>query len=299
MKEVVVRMGECRCTSDPAAELATYSLGSCIAVALHDPVATIGGLIHFVLPDSRIDRQEAEANPYMFADTGVPLLFRRMRRMGADSGRLTVRVAGGAQVWKDASRFNIGRRNYLALRKLLWDAGTMIHAERVGGDTWRAVRLHVGSGGIVWHKANESEREPGPETSLDENRLTSCRALVVDDSAAMRGFIRRAMELCGFHGSACLEAGNGNEALNVLDREKVDIILTDINMPEMDGEELVFRLAMNGSLHSTPLVVISPDATEMKIRQMISMGASGYIIKPFVPERLRLELDRVLGGIRD
>ncbi len=123
------------------------------------------------------------------------------------------------------------------------------------------------------------------------------RILIVDDSPAMRSFVRRVIDLSGFDASLCLEAGNGAEALEVLHREWVDAILTDINMPVMDGEELLQNLAGDSLLGSVPAIVISTDATEKRIGRMLSLGAKGYVTKPFAPEELRAELERTLGEI--
>ena len=97
MTPVVVGMADGRVSGDPGQVLATYALGSCIALALHDPAARVGGMLHFMLPDSAIDPEKARRNPWMFADTGIPLLFRQAYEMGADKRRLVVRAAGGGQ----------------------------------------------------------------------------------------------------------------------------------------------------------------------------------------------------------
>lgn len=118
--------------------------------------------------------------------------------------------------------------------------------------------------------------------------------LIVDDSPAMRSFVKRVLELSGFEMSACHEAANGKEALEVLGTEWVDVILTDINMPVMNGQELVQNLAANESFGSIPVIVVSTDRTEDRVHQMISLGAKGYVKKPFQPEELRAELEKVL-----
>jgi two-component system chemotaxis response regulator CheY len=122
------------------------------------------------------------------------------------------------------------------------------------------------------------------------------RILIVDDSPAMRSFVRRVIDLSGFDASFCLEASNGREALEILGKEWVDAILTDINMPVMDGEELLRSLAGDNLLRSLPAIVISTDATENRIERMLSLGARGYVTKPFAPEELRAELERTLGA---
>lgn len=122
------------------------------------------------------------------------------------------------------------------------------------------------------------------------------RILIVDDSPAMRSFVRRVIDLSGFDAALCVEASNGQEALKALRMEWVDAILTDINMPIMDGEELLRTLAADGFLRSIPVIVISTDATESRIERLLSLGARGYVTKPFAPEDLREELERTLGA---
>jgi chemotaxis protein CheD len=143
---VVVGIGDCKVTDEPV-EMVTYALGSCIAVVIWDPVARVGGLLHFMLPESAVDRDtQGRANPYRYADTGTPLLFRAAYEKGAEKRRLVVRLAGGANVVDAGGVFNIGRRNYAAVRKILWKAGVLVHGEDVGGAVSRTVRLEVATG---------------------------------------------------------------------------------------------------------------------------------------------------------
>ena len=152
MTSLVVGMADGRISNDPESVLLTYALGSCIALAIYDPVARLGGLVHFMLPESAIDPDKARQNPWMFADTGIPLLFRKAYEMGAEKRRLVVRAAGGAQLMDERGIFNIGKRNCLAMRKLLWRAGVMLQEEAVGGSVSRNLRLEVNSGKL-WLKA--------------------------------------------------------------------------------------------------------------------------------------------------
>ena len=108
-----------------------------------------------------IDPAKADSNPYMFADTGIPLLFRRAYGYGAEKRRITVRLAGGAQVMDASGIFNIGKRNYLAVRKILWKAGVLVHGEAVGGNNSRTVRLEVGSGRF-WMRGPGGKEEEMP-----------------------------------------------------------------------------------------------------------------------------------------
>ncbi len=159
MNSVVVGVADCQISHDRDCALVTYALGSCIAVAIHDASTGVGGLLHFMLPESAIDRVKAAANPFMFADTGIPLLFRSAYEHGAEKRRITVRLAGGAQVMDDKGVFNIGKRNYLAVRKILWKAGVLVHGEAVGGATSRTVRLEVGTGTFWLHPAGQPQEE--------------------------------------------------------------------------------------------------------------------------------------------
>jgi chemotaxis protein CheD len=155
VEQIVVGMADCRIGDAPGQVLATYALGSCIGLAVHDATAGVGGLLHFMLPDSAIDRGRSRDNPWMFADTGIPMMLDRLFARGASKRRLTVRAAGGASMMDQENVFDIGRRNYLAMRKILWKAGVMVHGEAVGGVRSRTVRLEIGSGKFLIQEAGE------------------------------------------------------------------------------------------------------------------------------------------------
>jgi len=159
MSTVVIGIGDCQISKESDGTLVTYALGSCIAVIIHDPVAGVGGLLHFMLPESNLDPAKAEKNPFMFADTGIPVLFRSAYQLGADKKRLVVTVAGGAQMMDTQGTFNIGKRNCLAMRKILWKAGVLVHAEHLGGDVSRTVRLEISSGKVMLREAGQPEQE--------------------------------------------------------------------------------------------------------------------------------------------
>jgi chemotaxis protein CheD len=142
----VVGMAGCRTARLPGQVLATYALGSCIGLAVYDRRAAVGGLLHFMLPDSGIDPARGRDNPYMFADTGIPLLLERICGLGADKRRLAVYAIGGAQMMDRQGLFDIGRKNCLATRRILCEAGVRLTGEAVGGDIFRTVRLEIGSG---------------------------------------------------------------------------------------------------------------------------------------------------------
>jgi chemotaxis protein CheD len=146
MSLVTVEISDLRVTADPEAVLVTYALGSCIAVIVHDPVRKVGGMIHYMLPLSEVSVDKAKAKPAMFADTGIPLLFKTMYGFGCEKRELVVKVAGGGALYDDKGLFNIGKRNYTVLRKMFWKAGIIIAAEDVGGAKSRTTRLWIGSG---------------------------------------------------------------------------------------------------------------------------------------------------------
>ena len=145
MALVTVGIADLKVSSNPEDTLVSYSLGSCIGLAVYDPVAGVGGLLHYMLPDASINQEKAEKNPAMFANKGIPLLFKQCFKLGADKKRMIVKVAGGSQVMGGGS-FNVGKRNYAVLRKIFWKNGIEIAAENVGGTSNRTIYLQVADG---------------------------------------------------------------------------------------------------------------------------------------------------------
>ncbi len=121
--------------------------------------------------------------------------------------------------------------------------------------------------------------------------------LIVDDSPAMRTFVRRVLELSGIEVNTTFNAADGAQALELIRANRIDVILTDINMPRMDGEELLRTLKADDVLQSIPVVVISTDSTQHRVQKMLTLGANGYVTKPFQPETLREEIEKVLGVV--
>jgi len=116
---ITVDIADMVVSNRPSDKLITYSLGSCIGIAIWDPQTKVGGLLHYMLPESSISPDKAEDKPFMFADTGIPLLFKSVYEIGGEKRRLIVKVAGGAHMMDAKGVFNIGKRNYMVLRKLL------------------------------------------------------------------------------------------------------------------------------------------------------------------------------------
>ena len=124
----------------------------------------------------------------------------------------------------------------------------------------------------------------------------SLNIMIVDDSPVMRVFLRKVVQLTGLAVGEYCEAGDGEAALKLLREQWVDLVLTDINMPRMNGEELVRQLELDEMLRDIPVIVVSTDASRERINRMMKLGVKGYISKPFVPETLRDEVEKILGA---
>jgi two-component system chemotaxis response regulator CheY len=119
--------------------------------------------------------------------------------------------------------------------------------------------------------------------------------LIVDDSLTSRTFIRRALEMTGLPLSQIHQATNGQEALDLLQREWVDLVLSDINMPDMNGDEMVRRMRASDLFKSIPVVIVSTDCSERRMAEMTAAGVQAYLTKPVTPEDLKGAVERLLG----
>jgi len=117
--------------------------------------------------------------------------------------------------------------------------------------------------------------------------MDKLRALIVDDSSVMRKIVERSLRQSGLGIAQVFEAGNGVEALATLQKNQVDLILCDINMPVMDGLEFVKRLAGVENAKGVPVVMITTEGSEGHVVKALSAGARGYIRKPFTPEQVK------------
>jgi len=147
MKQIV-GVADMKVSNNPEESIITYSLGSCIGLVIYDPAVKVGGILHYMLPESSIDKEKASARPYMFADSGIPRLFKTAYNLGAAKQRMKVYVAGGAEILDQSGFFNIGKRNYMALKKMFFKNNVMINKQDVGGNTNRTVRLEIATGDI-------------------------------------------------------------------------------------------------------------------------------------------------------
>lgn len=145
---IVVGIGELAVSSSPDDLIVTHALGSCIAVCIWDPAIRVGGLLHFLLPESKINPERARKQPATFADTGIPLLFQSAYARGIEKKRCHVRLVGGAEVagMQGVAALNVGKRNLLVARQILWQNGVLVNGEATGGTIPRSVALRASDG---------------------------------------------------------------------------------------------------------------------------------------------------------
>jgi chemotaxis protein CheD len=146
MSVLNVGIGEWIVSNDPADTLKTYALGSCVAVLVYDSSLMIAGMIHIALPDSKVDAERARKLPGYFADTGLPVMIEEMKKRGAVRGKVWVKLAGGASVMDPGGFFDIGKRNILASKRILWGSSLGPVAEDTGGVLSRTVSILVSDG---------------------------------------------------------------------------------------------------------------------------------------------------------
>lgn len=123
----------------------------------------------------------------------------------------------------------------------------------------------------------------------------NCNVLVVDDSPVLRAAIRKVAKLAGVEEDQIFEAGNGQEALEVLETVWIDLVLLDLNMPVMDGEEFAGRVRRNPDLADVAIVVVSTEANRERLDRMRALGTLEVLHKPFEPEDLRRIIGTVIG----
>ena len=117
--------------------------------------------------------------------------------------------------------------------------------------------------------------------------MSEVRALIIDDSSVMRKIVERSLRQAGLESLVVFEAGSGNEALQILKSKEVDLILSDINMPAMDGLEFVRQLHTQQLAPEVPVVMITTESSEEHVKQAIQAGAKGYIRKPFTADQVK------------
>lgn len=123
--------------------------------------------------------------------------------------------------------------------------------------------------------------------------------LVVDDSLPMRSVIKKTIRASGFNVGQIFDASNGREALDFLRQEWLDLVLTDYNMPDMDGLELIKEMKKDEALEGIPVVMVTTEGSQQRVKEFLENGAADYIRKPFTPENIRKKLNRIMGETED
>ena len=158
-ERVVIGIGELAVTTAPDAEIVTHALGSCVAVCLWDPVTHVAGMLHFLLPESKLNVERAGRQPGTFADTGIPSLFQAAYKAGAVKSRLRVQLLGGAAITGGPNGLDVGRRNALIARKILGENGVPVTGEALGGTDTRTVSLSASTGRVLVTRGREVVEE--------------------------------------------------------------------------------------------------------------------------------------------
>ncbi|PNU21107.1 chemotaxis protein CheD [Geothermobacter hydrogeniphilus] len=151
MSDLVLGIGDFGASATSGCAIKTYALGSCVAVIMLDPRTRTIGMIHIALPDSKINPSKVRERPGYFADTGLPRLLEKMVAVSGNSNTRSyvVKLAGGASIMDPNDTFNIGKRNVLAAKKILWANGMGPVAEDVGANYSRTVTVSVDTGEVT------------------------------------------------------------------------------------------------------------------------------------------------------
>ena len=144
--KIVIGISDAYVSNEPGDLLITHSLGSCIGIGLYDPVAKVGALLHYMLPQGSLDPKKSQTDPFRFGDVAIPKLFELAYKLGATKPNIKVVMAGGANVLKNQNVFNIGHRNITIARKLFWKNRIFVESEEVGGEIPRTLSLDMSSG---------------------------------------------------------------------------------------------------------------------------------------------------------
>ncbi len=149
--KISVKIADMKIAQGSSGELVTHALGSCIGVTAYDPVAHVGGMSHFMLPNPKpgSSGSEVTVGPHPYATVAIPALFRAIYAAGGEKSRLIVTAAGGAEVLQAGSALKIGSRNWTVLRKLLWKNNVALAASDIGGSQSRNMSLDLSSGQVT------------------------------------------------------------------------------------------------------------------------------------------------------
>jgi chemotaxis protein CheD len=144
----VVGVADCAIANESKGQLVTYALGSCIGLTAYDPITKVGGLLHYMLPQPAEQGDPRQLKPFMYATTGIPMLWRKLAENGASGPQIIVCAAGGSEILEGAAVLAIGKRNRTILRKVLWKMGLTLAAEDTGGSIARTMTLNLHNGEV-------------------------------------------------------------------------------------------------------------------------------------------------------
>jgi chemotaxis protein CheD len=144
----VVGISDCKVGGGVDEAVITYALGSCVGLALYDARAMIGGILHIMLPDSRVRAGSSELNPFMYADTGVRAFLELLASRGADRQRLVAKAAGGANMLRHSAVLDIGKRNSEAILDILQRERIPLLGQSLGGTVGRSMQMSLDDGRV-------------------------------------------------------------------------------------------------------------------------------------------------------
>jgi chemotaxis protein CheD len=156
MKQIHVGIGEYSVSTGRDDVIKTFALGSCVAVIMYDKAHKVAGLIHIALPDSSVNHDRAKNKPGYFVDTGLPIFLAEMKRKNSNRNSIRIKVVGGSNIMDANNRFDIGKRNVLAIKKYLWKKQLGIIAEDIGGNISRTVSVSVATGKVTFSSKGKS-----------------------------------------------------------------------------------------------------------------------------------------------
>ncbi|MEW6743096.1 MAG: chemotaxis protein CheD [Planctomycetota bacterium] len=163
-KRITVDHANLAVTDDPTATLITYGISTSVAVAVLDRTRGIGGLLHYMLPSSKTLPDGAENQPFLYADTGLPPLFRSAYRLGSTKHTLEVYLVGGSDMIDTSCTLDLGRRNLHVARRIFEKNGIDITAEEVGGTVLRTLTVDLQAAEVcVWVPGAEKSRMLAPQ----------------------------------------------------------------------------------------------------------------------------------------
>jgi chemotaxis protein CheD len=146
---VIVGVGDMATTDNRMTALSTYALGSCVGIVAFDPGNIVGGMLHVMLPDSRISVEKAQSQPFIFADTGMDCFLASLVELGAAPDRLKIVLAGGASAMSSSDAFKIGEKNIIAVKLKLTEFGLITVCEQLGGFTNRSLHFDLQKGRLL------------------------------------------------------------------------------------------------------------------------------------------------------